>query len=200
MIALRWPRAVQEQQLPPTLPMGPSSIWFRSGVAAPIGAVWLPSTWSPLRTKLAFRRSLLPSRYSLILAGLFMSHPCLRHLKIVVTLRPVCLATFLTRAIVLDVFIRLGLRHNRANLTELPAAGKFPEPEPLTVSAPNVRMFIAIQCYKNFSPGASKETLLPEPRKAPGVALEDSLDPLGGCPERVAIDPRWPLGSLCSRA
>jgi hypothetical protein len=97
-------------------------------------------------------------------------------------------------------FIRLGLRHNRANLTELPAAGKFPEPEPLTVSAPNVRMFIAIQCYKNFSAGASKETLLPEPREAPGVALEDSLDPLGGCSERVAIDPRWPLGSLCSRA
>jgi hypothetical protein len=120
--------------------------------------------------------------------------------KIVVTLRPVCWAIFRTRAIVLGFFIRLGLRHNRANLTELPAAGKFPEPEPLTVSAPNVRMFIAIQCYKNFSPGASKETLLPEPRKAPGVALEDSLDPLGGCPERVAIDPRWPLGSLCSRA
>jgi hypothetical protein len=168
------------------------------GCGSGLGSARLPPF--PLRIKLLFRLSSFPSRYSLIDAGERKSHPCRCHRKIVVTLRPVCWAIFRTRAIVLGFFIRLGLRHNRANLTELPAAGKFPEPEPLTVSAPNVRMFIAIQCYKNFSPGASKETLLPEPRKAPGVALEDSLDPLGGCPERVAIDPRWPLGSLCSRA
>jgi hypothetical protein len=106
---------------------GPSSIWFRSGVA-PFTDLFpfCPDSVAGLRTKFAFRRSSFPSRNSLMLAGEFRLQPCLCHLKIVVTLLPVNRAIARTRAILLGFLIlfQATLRNssNMPSRCALPAA------------------------------------------------------------------------------